>query len=256
MTEHVVRPDGTGFYLAGGELTMAGFAEQVIAFEQPIDFSITAGLFGSTDLDVVVASWSSAEPGDLSGVRSEDGLLVLPLRTQALMLNSLPSSTRVRLRTESSLHAAAGTWQLTLHFRNRAGSGLTWHAGLPAEAFDAGWTAPLADFLTVDGVDPDIRELTSVTLAHHADDEFYELLVDGQRAGILVYHVIGSHLSITHTVIDQAYRGRGLSWELIRRALDDIRTRSLTVSNYCAIVRQFVEENPEYGDLLALPRPV
>jgi predicted GNAT family acetyltransferase len=92
-------------------------------------------------------------------------------------------------------------------------------------------------------------------VTHHADDEYYELLVDGQRAGILVYHVIGSHLSITHTVIDQMYRGRGFSWELIRHALDDIRTNSATVSNYCAIVHRFIERNPEYGDLLGLPRP-
>jgi predicted GNAT family acetyltransferase len=271
MTEHV-RPDGTGFYLAGGELTMAGSAEQTIAFDQPIDFSITAGLFGGTDMDVVLAAWSSAQSGDLEGVRSADGQVVLPLRTHALMLNSLPASVQVQLRTAAGLHDTEGIWQLTLHFRNHAGSGLTWHASLPAEAFGAGWTAPLADLLTIDTADSAIADerpthptaqtvgadalgTPAVTVTHHADDEYYELLVDGQRAGILVYHVIGSHLSITHTVIDQMYRGRGLSWELIRHALDDIRTNSATVSNYCAIVHRFIERNPEYGDLLGLPRP-
>lgn len=272
MTEHVLRPDGTGFYLAGGELTMAGSAEQAIAFDQPIDFSISARLFGGTDMDVVLAAWSTAQSADLEGVRSMGDQVVLPLRTHALMLNSLPASVQVQLRTAAGLHDTEGIWQLTLHFRNHVGSGLTWHASLPTEALEAGWTAPLADLLTIDTADYAIADerpthtiaqtvvadalgTPAVTVTHHADDEYYELLVDGQRAGILVYHVIGSHLSITHTVIDQSYRGRGLSWELIRHALDDMRTNSATVSNYCAIVHRFVERNPEYGDLLDLPRP-
>ncbi|GAA1560265.1 hypothetical protein GCM10009789_11930 [Kribbella sancticallisti] len=280
MSDQVLRPDGTGFYLAAGELTLADSAEQTIAFDQPVDFSVTAGLFGGADLDVMLASWSTAQPHDLDGVRPQDGRMVLPLRTQPLMLNSLPSSVRVQLRTAAGLHDTEGIWQLTLHFRNEAGSGLTWHASLPTEAFGAGWLAPLSDLLTIDSADRPLStpsgrggvtartggqaagaqgtgtlESTAVTVAHHADDEYYELLVDSHRAGILVYHVIGSHLSITHTVIEQTYRGQGLSWVLVRRALDDIRTRSVTVSSYCAIVNRFVEKNPEYRGLFSTPRP-
>ena len=301
MTDQVLRPDGTGFYLAGGELTAAGPAEQTIAGGLPVDFSVTAGLFGGADMDVMLASWSTAQTDDLGGVRSEDGRTVLPLRTQPLMLNSLPSSVRVQLRTAAGLHDTEGAWRLVLHFRNHAGSGLTWHASLPTEAFGAGWLAPVADLLTIDGADgavvdpvpappqspagaqgmetaltPNRRGVASsrrggqvagahaaastaaspaVTVVHHAVDEYYELLVDGQQAGLLVYHVIGSHLSITHTVIEQTYRGRGLSWVLVGRALDDIRTRSVTVSNHCAVVRQFVEKNPQYRDLLSMSRP-
>src|SRR6185312_13620624 len=54
---------------------------------------------------------------------------------------------------------------------------------------------------------------------------YYELLVDGQQAGLLVYEVIGSHLSITHAVIEPTYRGRGLSSVLIGQALDDIAAK-------------------------------
>jgi len=259
MTDQVLRPDGTGFYLAGGELTVAGVAEQTITGGLAVDFSVTAGLFGGADMDVMVASWSSAQTDDLSGVRSEHGRKVLPLRTQPVMLNSLPSSVRVQLRTAAGLQDTEGVWRLVLHFRNDAGSGLTWDASLLTEAFGAGWLAPLADLLTIDDADG-AQAATStpaspaVTVVHHSDDEYYELLVDGQQAGLLVYHVIGSHLSITHTVIEQTYRGRGLSWALVGHALDDIRTKSVTVSNYCGVVRRFVEKNPEYRDLLSQPR--
>ncbi|MFI6676150.1 GNAT family N-acetyltransferase [Kribbella sp. NPDC050470] len=274
MTDQFLRPDGTGFYLAGGELTLTGPAEQAIAGGRLVDFSVTAGLFGGADIDVMVASWNTARTDDLGGVRSEVGRTILPLRTQPVVLNSLPSSVRVQLRTATELHDTEGAWQLVLHFRNDAGSSLTWQASLPAEAFGAAWLAPLADLLTIDGavVDPapappqsptsaQGMETTSkparpvVSVVHHPDDEYYEVLADGQQAGLLVYHVIGSHLSITHTVIDQTYRGRGLSWVLVGRALDDIRTKAVTVSNYCAVVRRFVEKNPEYRDLLSMPQP-
>ncbi len=298
MSDQVLRPDGTGFYLAGGELTVAGVAEQTVASGRPVEFSVTAGLFGSPDMDLMLARWSTAQADDPGGVRSEDGRTVVPLRTQPVMLNSLPSSLRVQLRTAAELQGTEGAWRLLLHFRNQAGSSLTWNASLPTEAFGAGWLAPLADLLTIDGtvVDPapappqsstgahgtqaaqtpngrgdagsrrdgqlvgapaatSTLDSPAVTVVHHSDDEYYELLVDGQQAGLLVYHVIGSHLSITHTVIEQTYRGRGLSSVLISRALDDIRTRFATVSNYCPVVSRFVEKNPEYGDLLSPPRP-
>lgn len=248
MAEQVLRPDATGFSLAGGELTLAGSAEQTVTFDQPVDFSVTAGLFGGDGLDVVLASWSTGQAGDLAAVRPEDGRTVLPLRTQPLLLNSLPSSVRVLLRTTPGLHDTEGLWELTLRFRNHAGSGLTWHASLPTEAFTTGWLAPLSDLLTIDS--DDREHSTGVTVAHHKDDEYYELLVHGERAGILVYHAIGAQLSITHTVIDPAYRGRGLSWALIRGALDDLRTRSVAISNYCAVVSRFVEKNPEYAGLV------
>jgi predicted GNAT family acetyltransferase len=295
MTDQVIRPDGTGFHLAGGELTVACMAEQTISGGRQVDFSVTAGLFGGDGMDVMLASWNTARTDDPGGVRSEDGRTVLPLRTQPVMLNSLPSSVRVQLRTAAGLQDTEGAWRLVLHFRNDAGSSLTWHASLPTEAFGAGWLAPLADLLTIDGNPTPAPPHTpagaqgmetagtpnrsavagpgragqvagahsatstlaspAVTVVHHSDDEYYELLVDGRQAGFLVYHVIGSHLSITHTVIEPAYRGRGLSSALVGRALDDIGTKSVTVSNYCAVVSRFVEKNPEYRDLLSLPRP-
>ncbi|RZU13998.1 putative GNAT family acetyltransferase [Kribbella rubisoli] len=242
MTDQVVRPDGTGFSLAGGELTVAG------ADGGTVDASVSARLLDG--FDVTLASRSTADPGD---VRSEGGRSVLALETRPMMLNSLPSSVRVRLHTD----AAEGDWRLILRFRNHAGSSLTWQAELPTEAFDAGWEAPLADLLTIDRTaDEPAPQAPAVSVVHHPEDEYYELLVDGQQAGLLVYHVIGSHLSITHTVIEPTYRGRGLSWALVGGSLDDIRTKYPTVMNYCPVVSRFVEKNPSYGDLLSQPRRV
>jgi predicted GNAT family acetyltransferase len=209
-----------------------------------VEVSVTARLLDG--LDVTLASRSTADADDRSG------RTILPLQTRPMMLSSLPSSVRVQLRTA----ATEGDWGLVLHFRNHAGMSLTWRADLPAEAFDAGWEAPLAGLLSIDRTaDNPAPRSPAMTVVHHPNDEYYELLVDGQQAGLLVYHVIGEHLSITHTVIEPTYRGRGLSSALIGGALDDIRTKYPTVSNYCPVVSRFVDKNPEYRDLLNHPKP-
>jgi hypothetical protein len=174
MPEQVPKPDGTGFYLAGGELTVTGSAQEAITGSRPADFSVTAGLFGGADMDVMLAGWTSARADGEGVLRSEDGRTILPLQTQPVMLNSLPSSVRVQVRAAAPLHDAEGSWRLVLHFRNPAGSGLTWQADLPSEAFGAGWLAPLADLLTIDGADgaaahPD--PTPPVTVIHHPEDE-------------------------------------------------------------------------------------
>jgi predicted GNAT family acetyltransferase len=255
MTDQVLRPDATGFSLAGGELTATGLAERTFTGNR-VDFSVTAGLFGEAELDLLLADWSSSRSDDLAAVRSDDTQLVLPLRTQPVMLNSLPSKVRVQLSTPADFHEAG--WQVVLRFRNQAGASLTWRASLPIEAFGSGWWAPLTDLMRIDGTDDapgGASASPDVTVVHHADDEYYELLVDGRQAGLLVYHVLGGKLAITHAVIEETYRGRGLSWVLVGRALDDIRTRPVQVTNYCAVVRQFIQKNPQYADVLSTPRP-
>ena len=51
------------------------------------------------------------------------------------------------------------------------------------------------------------------------------------------------------------YRRQGVATELIRRVLDDMRTRGNTITILCPIVWAFIDRNPEYTDLIdpALP---
>jgi predicted GNAT family acetyltransferase len=46
-------------------------------------------------------------------------------------------------------------------------------------------------------------------------------------------------------------RGRGLGAELVRGALDDVRTSGGRIVARCWYVAQFIDEHPEYGDLVA-----
>ena len=79
----------------------------------------------------------------------------------------------------------------------------------------------------------------------------YEILVDGQLAGIADYSVDGDVVVLPHTEIDGSRRGQGLGAELVRFALDDIRQAGRTIVPACWYVAQFVDENPDYRDLVA-----
>lgn len=77
-------------------------------------------------------------------------------------------------------------------------------------------------------------------------NRFYELRVNGEQAGLLVYEPQGSRRVLTHTFIHEAFRGRGLVNTLVQDSLEDIRAKGLTVTNFCGIVDQYIHRHPEY----------
>lgn len=78
----------------------------------------------------------------------------------------------------------------------------------------------------------------------------FEILVDGREAGYASYVPReGNVLDFNHTVIDQAFRGRGLSLPLIRAALDHAREQGATITPSCSAVAHFISKNDDYRDL-------
>jgi len=78
----------------------------------------------------------------------------------------------------------------------------------------------------------------------------YELYVDDELAGIADYRVQGDVVVMPHTHIDRDRRGNGLGAELVKGALDDIRASGRTVVPQCWYVAEFIDEHPEYRELL------
>lgn len=82
----------------------------------------------------------------------------------------------------------------------------------------------------------------------------FEITVDGTLAGYAEY-VDGTgeragERTFPHTVIDDAFGGRGLSTLLIRTALDAARVDDLAVVPQCSAVRGFIAKREEYLDLV------
>ena len=78
----------------------------------------------------------------------------------------------------------------------------------------------------------------------------YELLVDGEPAGLIRYRRLPDALALVHTEIEPSFEGHGLGTRLIEGALADIRERGLHVVPICPFVREYLERHPEDHDLV------
>ncbi len=78
----------------------------------------------------------------------------------------------------------------------------------------------------------------------------YLLEVDGEPVGLLAYRIHGNRIALTHAEIDPAMERRGLGSQLAAFALDDARRRGLDVLPHCPFVKYYVEEHPEYLELV------
>lgn len=88
-------------------------------------------------------------------------------------------------------------------------------------------------------------------VVHDPDRSRYEFVVDGQVIGIADYRLVGDRAEMHHTHTDPAHRGRGIGATLVAGALDDLRSRRIRVMPTCWYVAGFIDEHPEYGDVLA-----
>ena len=79
----------------------------------------------------------------------------------------------------------------------------------------------------------------------------YEIFVDGERAGFVTYRRTPGSITFVHTEIDDAYEGHGLGSRLAAAVLDQARSDGITVQPLCPFIREFIDEHPEYRDLLA-----
>jgi predicted GNAT family acetyltransferase len=79
----------------------------------------------------------------------------------------------------------------------------------------------------------------------------YEIVIDGQVAGVADYRETGTAVVFPHRESAASMRGRGVAGKLIRAALDDVRVMKRTVVPRCWFVAQFIDDHPEYRDLLA-----
>ena len=86
---------------------------------------------------------------------------------------------------------------------------------------------------------------------HNPEASRYELWDDSTLVGIADYSVSGDAVVFPHTEINRDRRGQGLGAILVRAALDDVRTTGRRVVPRCWYVADFIDDNPQYRDLLA-----
>ncbi|MFI7540600.1 GNAT family N-acetyltransferase [Actinoplanes sp. NPDC049599] len=73
----------------------------------------------------------------------------------------------------------------------------------------------------------------------------------GVLAGVLTYQLTGSIVAYTHTKVDPGFEGEGAGSALARAAMDDARAKSRTVVPICPFLSGWLDEHPEYENLVA-----
>jgi predicted GNAT family acetyltransferase len=90
-----------------------------------------------------------------------------------------------------------------------------------------------------------------MTVTDRPDQLRYEIEVDGEVAGFLLYRREPGVLELVHTDVDPKWEGQGVGAALVKGALDDVRARGLKMRPYCPFVAAYLRRHPEYEDLVA-----
>jgi hypothetical protein len=99
----------------------------------------------------------------------------------------------------------------------------------------------------------DVSPAPDPRLIHNQGAGRYELWLGDELASVAEYNPRDGTLVFDHTQTLPRFRGRGLAERLVAFALEDVRTRGRLIEPACWFVADFVQQNPEYAELLATP---
>ncbi len=93
--------------------------------------------------------------------------------------------------------------------------------------------------------------MVNIEFGDHTGAHRFELRSDDEVLGFLVYRLSDGVIDLVHTEVDPAHSGQGHAATLARGALDDARSRGLSVVPSCTYVASYIDKHPEYADLVA-----
>jgi predicted GNAT family acetyltransferase len=84
-------------------------------------------------------------------------------------------------------------------------------------------------------------------ISHDANGHRFTTEVDGHHAQ-LDYTLADQVMTITHTRVPPAMRGRGIAAELMRAALSTARTSGWSVNPACSYAAEYLRKHPQDSD--------
>jgi uncharacterized protein len=98
---------------------------------------------------------------------------------------------------------------------------------------------------------PETSQRAHLTVRDNPDEHRFEAVDEsGVVAGFAAYRRSSGELTFTHTVVDDAFEGRGVGSTLVGTALDMVRDEGLRVVPRCPFVASYIEKHPGYADLV------
>lgn len=102
-------------------------------------------------------------------------------------------------------------------------------------------------------------DVGTLKVTHSPARERYEAVLESdpsdpgagdQVVGYVDYVSEPYQVVLTHTVVHERFSGKGYAGQLVRAVLDDIRAADKRVVPVCSYVQRFVEQHPEYADMV------
>lgn len=86
----------------------------------------------------------------------------------------------------------------------------------------------------------------SVEVSDRPERHRYEILVDGELAGVAAYRIVNPRRFVfTHTEVDGNFAHQGLGSKLIGAAMSDVQRRGIEVVPECPFVHKYLTEHRE-----------
>jgi uncharacterized protein len=87
-------------------------------------------------------------------------------------------------------------------------------------------------------------ESARIGVRDNPDERRYELLVDGELAGELLYRPRSDAVVLIHTEVTARFQHHGLGERLVADAVADVRARGLRSVAVCPFVRAYMQRHP------------
>jgi uncharacterized protein len=95
--------------------------------------------------------------------------------------------------------------------------------------------------------------VSEIDVRDNPEHHRFDLLVDGEPAGLAAYRLREGVVVITHSEVDERFQGQGLGNELASRTLNLLRERGDKVLPLCPFFARYVGKHHEWDDIVAEP---
>lgn len=86
--------------------------------------------------------------------------------------------------------------------------------------------------------------------SNNKSENQFELLI-GDQIAFLEYYRDGKKIFLNHTEVPVELRGKGYAAKLVKKSLQYSREHKLIVVPSCSYVARFIDDNPEWNDVLS-----
>jgi predicted GNAT family acetyltransferase len=100
----------------------------------------------------------------------------------------------------------------------------------------------------------DISTEQEPRLLRNAARNRYEIWLGESRAGVATFRESDTHVTFLHTIVEDAFEGRGLGSRLAAFALKDTVERGKRIVPVCPFIAEYLATHHDFGEQVDTPR--